>query len=59
MVAIVLDHPSQPIGLESLVSRIDELNLSAVVYHLVRKLIMAKSLLRCNVKLQHAQVNVC
>ena len=53
--------PSLPIHLfGNVASKTDEhVNPSVEVHHLVGKLSTAETFLRCNVKFQHVQVNIC
>jgi hypothetical protein len=48
VVARVSEHPKTD----------EHLNPSVEVYHLVGKLSKAETLLRCNIKFQHLQVNI-
>jgi hypothetical protein len=60
VMAMVLDCPSQSIGLETFHPRTDrKVTTSVAVHHPVRELPMAETLLRCSIKLHHVQVKYC
>jgi hypothetical protein len=60
VVAMILDCPSQSIGLETLHPRTDkQVTPSVAVHHPVGELPRAEVLMRCSIKLYHVQVNDC